>query len=40
LIIIGEEEIKKSSFLIKYVNKKTDDIIVSKQELFKLMGSV
>ncbi len=40
LIIIGEEEIKNSSFLIKYVNKKVDDIIVSKQELFKLMDSV
>ena len=40
LIIIGEEEIKNSSFLIKYVNKKVDDIIVSKQELFKLMDLV
>ena len=40
LIIIREEEIKNSSFLIKYINKKVDDIIVSKQELFKLMDSV
>jgi len=40
LIIIGDEEIKNSSFLIKYVDKKIDDIIVSKQELFKLMDLV
>lgn len=40
LIIIGDEEIRNSSFLIKYVDKKIDDIIVSKQELFKLMDLV